>query len=115
MAANLKGDIALVHCSDGSGTTNIFTEYLSAVSSEWKSGVGKGTSVKWPVGLGARGNAGVAGLVQQTSGGIGYVELAYATHNKLPYASIKNGAGESIEPNLEATTLAAEGVTAIPD
>ncbi len=115
MASNLKGDIALVHRSDGSGTTNIFTDYLSAVSSEWKSGVGKGTSVKWPVGLGARGNAGVAGLVQQTPGGIGYVELAYATQNKLPYAFIKNGAGEFIDPTLESTTLATEGVTAIPD
>ncbi|HST03837.1 MAG TPA: phosphate ABC transporter substrate-binding protein PstS [Chloroflexia bacterium] len=114
MAAYLKGDIAVTERSDGSGTTNIFTSYLSAVSPEWKSSVGSGTAVKWPVGLGARGNAGVAGLVQQTPGGFGYVELAYAKQNNLPYAFMKNGAGEFTEPTIEATALAAEGVT-IPD
>jgi phosphate transport system substrate-binding protein len=111
MASSLKGDIAVIHRSDGSGTTNIFASYLSAVSPEWKSGVGSGTSVKWPAGLGARGNAGVAGLVQQTPGGIGYVELAYARQNNLPYAFVKNSSGEFIEPTIEATTLAAEGIT----
>ena len=115
MASNLKGDIAIVHRSDGSGTTNIFTDYLSAAGAEWKSSVGKGTSVKWPAGLGARGNAGVAGLVQQTPGSVGYVELAYAIQNKLPYAFVKNGVGEFIEPTLESTTLAAEGATNVPD
>lgn len=115
MAANLKGDIAVVHRSDGSGTTNIFTDYLSTVSADWKAKVGKGTSVNWPVGLGGRGNAGVAGLVQQTPGGIGYVELAYAVQNKLPYASVKNAAGEFVEPTLESTGLAAEGVSNVPD
>jgi phosphate transport system substrate-binding protein len=114
MASALKGDIAVVHRSDGSGTTNIFAGYLSAVSPEWKSSVGTGTSVKWPAGLGARGNAGVAGLVQQTPGGIGYVELAYAKQNNLPYASVKNGSGEFVEPTVDATALAAEGIT-IPD
>jgi phosphate transport system substrate-binding protein len=114
MANALQGDIAVVHRSDGSGTTNIFASYLAAVSAEWKSSVGSGTSVKWPVGLGARGNAGVAGLVQQTPGGIGYVELAYAKQNDLPYAYVKNSAGEFVEPTIEATSLAAEGVT-IPD
>lgn len=114
MASVLKGDIAVVHRADGSGTTNIYTSYLAAVSPEWKANVGSGTSVKWPVGLGARGNAGVAGLIQQTPGSIGYVELAYAKQNDLPYAYIKNGSGEFIEPTIEATTLAAQGVT-VPD
>jgi phosphate transport system substrate-binding protein len=114
MASSLTGDIAVIHRSDGSGTTNIFTDYLSAVSSEWKSSVGKGTSVKWPAGLGARGNAGVAGLVQQTPGSIGYVELAYALQNNLPYAFIKNPSGEFIEPTLDSTRLAAEG-TEMPE
>lgn len=114
MGAFLKGDIAVVQRSDGSGTTNIFTSYLAAVSPEWKSSVGSGTAVKWPVGLGARGNAGVAGLVQQTPGGFGYVELAYAKQNNLPYAFMKNGAGEFVEPTIEATALAAEGAV-IPD
>jgi phosphate transport system substrate-binding protein len=114
MASALNGDIAVVQRSDGSGTTNIFTSYLAAVSPEWKSSVGSGTSVKWPVGLGARGNAGVAGLLQQIPGGIGYVELAYAKQNNLPYAFIKNGAGEFVEPTIDATALAAEGVT-LPD
>ncbi len=114
MAATLKGDISVIHRSDGSGTTNIFTDYLSAVSADWKAKVGKGTSVNWPVGLGGRGNAGVAGLVQQTPGGIGYVELAYANQNKLPYAFIKNAVGEFVEPTLESTGLAAEGVSSVP-
>ncbi|MGB9860245.1 MAG: phosphate ABC transporter substrate-binding protein PstS [Moorellaceae bacterium] len=102
-------DIAVVHRSDGSGTTNIFTDYLSKVSATWKDKVGKGTSVQWPLGIGAKGNEGVAGTVKQTPGSIGYVELAYAVQNKLPYASIRNKAGKFIEPSLETTTAAAAG------
>ncbi len=105
-------DIAVVHRSDGSGTTNIFTDYLSSVSSDWKGQVGKGTSVNWPVGLGAKGNEGVAGQVKQTSGSIGYVELAYAVQNKLPYAYVKNRAGLFVEPTLDSTTAAAAGAAA---
>ncbi len=100
-------DIAVVHRSDGSGTTNIFTDYLSNVSPDWKSKVGKGTSVNWPVGLGAKGNEGVTGQVKQTPGGVGYVELAYAVQNKLPYAFMKNQAGQFVEPTLDSTTAAA--------
>ncbi len=104
--------IAVVTRSDGSGTTNIFTDYLSSVSAEWKQKVGKGTSVKWPVGIGAKGNEGVAGQVKQTPGAAGYVELAYAVKNKLPYAHIRNQAGKFVEPTLETTTAAAAGAAA---
>ena len=114
LAANLTGDVLIVHRSDGSGTTNIFTDYLSTVSSQWQSSVGKGTSVNWPVGLGARGNAGVAGQVQQTPGGIGYVELAYAIQNKLTYAAMKNANGEYIAPTLDSTVAATKAVTSPP-
>ncbi len=106
--------VVVVHRSDGSGTTNIFTDYLSTVSPSWKSKVGKGTSVNWPVGLGGKGNEGVAGQVKQSRWSIGYVELAYATQNKLAYASIKNRAGKFVAPTLEATSAAAAGVK-IPD
>ena len=106
--------ITVVHRSDGSGTTNIFTSYLSAVSADWKSQVGKGNSVQWPVGIGGEGNAGVAGVVKQRTGSIGYVEQAYAVQNKLTWAALKNQAGSFVEPSLEATTAAMEGVT-IPD
>jgi len=109
-------DIAVVHRSDGSGTTNIFTDYLSAVSATWKSRVGKGTSVDWPVGLGGKGNEGVTGQVQQTPGAIGYVELAYAVQNKLPVASLQNQAGKFVDPTIESTTAAAAGAAAsMPD
>src|SRR3990172_2146191 len=101
--------IIVVHRSDGSGTTNIFTTYLSAISSTWASKVGKGTSVNWPVGLGGKGNEGVAGQVKQTPGTIGYVELAYAEQNRLPYASLKNHAGLFVEPTLEAISAAVAG------
>ncbi len=101
--------IAVVHRSDGSGTTNIFTDYLSTVSPAWKQRVGKGTSVNWPVGLGGKGSEGVTGQVKQTPGAIGYVELAYAAQNQLPYASVQNQAGRFIEPTLESTTAAAAG------
>ncbi len=106
--------IVVVRRSDGSGTSYIFTDYLSKVSSAWKAKVGKGTSVNWPVGLGGKGNEGVSGMVKQTPGSIGYVELVYAKQNDLPYASIKNQSGSYIEPSLESTSKAADGVT-IPE
>lgn len=102
--------IVVVHRSDGSGTTFIFVDYLSSVSGAWKLKVGKGTSVNWPVGLGGKGNEGVAGLVKQTPGALGYVELSYAVKNNLSYASIQNKAGNFIEPSLESTSKAADGV-----
>lgn len=99
-------DIIVVHRADGSGTTFIWTDFLSAVSREWKEKVGTSTSVNWPTGLGGKGNEGVAGTVQQNDGAIGYVELAYARQNKLPVASVKNAAGNIVAPTLEATTAA---------
>jgi phosphate transport system substrate-binding protein len=100
-------DIIVVHRSDGSGTTYIFTDYLSKVSPEWKGKVGHATSVDWPVGLGGKGNEGVTQQVKQLEGAIGYVELIYALSNKLPFAKVKNAAGTYIDPSLEATTAAA--------
>jgi len=107
-------DIVVVHRSDGSGTSFIFTDYLSHVSPDWKSKVGKGVSVSWPVGLGGKGNAGVAGQVKQTPGAIGYVELAYAHQNKLPFANMKNAAGIFITPTVDSVTAALASAT-IPD
>ncbi len=107
-------DIAVVHRSDGSGTTYIFTNYLSKVSADWKTKVGNATSVSWPGDIGGQGNAGVAGQVQQIPGAIGYVELAYAKQNKLPWATLKNAAGNYEEPTLAGTTKASQGV-ALPD
>ncbi len=104
-----KEAIIVAHRSDGSGTTNIFTDYLSSVSTVWKAQVGKGTSVNWPAGLGGKGNEGVAGLVKQTPGAIGYVELAYAVKNNLPCADIKNKSGNYITPSIETTTAAVNG------
>ena len=101
--------ILVVHRSDGSGTTNIFTDYLSNVSGEWVKSVGKGASVKWPVGLGGKGNEGVAGQVKTTKNTIGYVELAYAFENRLPYASLRNKSGHFVEPSIKATSAAAAG------
>ncbi len=101
--------IIVTHRSDGSGTTNIFTDYLSKVSKEWESKVGTGKSVNWPVGLGGKGNEGVAGLVKQTGGAIGYVELAYAVQNTLEYALIKNKAGNFVEPTFGSVSAAAAG------
>ncbi|HEY5513530.1 MAG TPA: phosphate ABC transporter substrate-binding protein PstS [Geomonas sp.] len=101
--------IIVVHRSDGSGTTSIFTDYLSSVSPEWAKKVGKGASVKWPVGLGGKGNEGVAGQIKTTPFTIGYVELAYAFENKLPYAYLKNSAGTFIEPSIASTSAAAAG------
>jgi phosphate transport system substrate-binding protein len=106
--------IAVVHRSDGSGTTNIFTSYLSKVSTDWNTKVGNANSVNWPGDVGGSGNAGVAGQVQQIPGAIGYVELAYALQNNLPYASLKNASGNFIAPSLASTTSAATGVT-LPD
>ncbi|HWC73900.1 MAG TPA: phosphate ABC transporter substrate-binding protein PstS [Gemmatimonadales bacterium] len=102
-------DIVVAHRSDGSGTSYIFTDYLSKVSPEWKEKVGKGTAVNWPVGIGGKGNEGVAASVAQTPGGIGYVELAYANTNKLQYAQLRNQSGKFINPTLEATTAALAG------
>ena len=101
--------IIVVHRSDGSGTTSIFTDYLSAVNGEWGQKVGKGTSVKWPVGLGGKGNEGVAGQIKTTPYALGYVELAYAFENKLPYASLKNQSGVFVEPSIHSTSMAAAG------
>jgi phosphate transport system substrate-binding protein len=102
--------IAVAHRSDGSGTTYVFTNYLSKVSPEWKQKAGNSTSVKWPVGLGGKGNEGVTGLVKQTPGAIGYVELAYANQNKLPLAELQNKEGVFLKPSLASTSEAAAGV-----
>lgn len=106
--------ITVAHRSDGSGTTFIFVDYLSAVSSEWEASVGKGTSVNWPTGIGGKGNAGVAGVVQQTPGTIGYVELAYAKQNNIAYAELKNKDGNWVKPSLEGASAAAAEAQ-IPD
>ncbi|HMG71685.1 MAG TPA: phosphate ABC transporter substrate-binding protein PstS [Gemmatimonadaceae bacterium] len=102
-------DILVVHRSDGSGTTYIFTDYLSTAVPAWKTSVGKGKEVKWPVGLGAKGNEGVAGQVKQTPGSVGYVELAYATQNQLPIAAIRNKSGQFVAASVPAVTAAAAG------
>jgi len=101
--------IIVAHRSDGSGTTFIFTDYLTKVSKTWAVNVGKGTSVNWPTGLGGKGNEGVAGIVKQTEGAIGYVELAYAVKNNLPYALMQNKAGEFVEATFESVSAAAAG------
>jgi phosphate transport system substrate-binding protein len=102
-------DVVVVHRSDGSGTSFGFTDYLSKVSPEWAQKVGKGTSVNWPVGLGGKGNEGVAATVNQTPGAIGYVELGYATSNKMAFGPVRNSAGKFVAPTLEAVTAAAAG------
>ncbi|MCS7000849.1 MAG: phosphate ABC transporter substrate-binding protein PstS [Bacteroidota bacterium] len=109
--------IVVVHRSDGSGTTAIFTDYLCKISNYWKQKYGQGTSVSWPKGtLGAKGNEGVAGQIRQIQGSIGYIELAYAVQNKLPYAAVQNSSGEFVLPALENVTLAAESMLqAIPE
>lgn len=109
-------EIIVGHRSDGSGTTFIFTSYLSAVSEEWLSRVGAGTAVEWPVGLGGKGNEGVAGIVKEQPGSIGYVELAYAEQNKLAYAYVENQSGNVIEPGLDSTTAASnEAIADMPE
>jgi phosphate transport system substrate-binding protein len=101
--------IIVVHRSDGSGTTYVWVDYLSKVSKEWEQKVGRGTSVKWPVGLGGKGNEGITGQVKNTPGALGYVELAYAKTNNLPAAAIRNQAGKFVTPSIESTTAAAAG------
>ncbi len=109
-------DITVVHRSDGSGTSAVFTDYLSKVSAEWKEKVGAGVSPSWPTGIGGKGNEGVTGQVKNTPNTIGYVELAYAAKNKLPVAHIKNAAGSFIEPSIDAvTSAAAASVANMPD
>lgn len=105
-------DIAVVHRSDGSGTTYIFVDYLSKVSTEFKQKVGVATSVQWPAGVGAKGNEGVSGLVKQTPGAIGYVELIYASNNKIAYGAVQNKSGQFITATLEGVTAAAAGAAA---
>ena len=106
--------IIVVHRSDGSGTTFIFTDYLSKVSPEWASGPGKGTSVKWPVGLGGKGNEGVAGQVRPLQGSIGNIELIYAVQNKIPYGVVKNSGGNYVKASLDSVTAAAASAKTIP-
>ena len=101
--------ITVVHRSDGSGTTYIWTDFLSKVSDEWKNKVGKGTSVNWPVGLGGKGNEGVAGLVKQTPNAIGYIELLYAAQNGIAFGKVQNAAGKFIKADLASVTAAAAG------
>lgn len=107
-------NIVVIHRSDGSGTTYIWTDYLSKVSSEWQGGPGKGTSVKWPVGLGGKGNEGVAGMIRGMQGGIGYIELIYAVQNKIDYGSVKNAAGVFVKASLESVTAAAASAPKMP-
>ncbi len=106
--------IIVVHRSDGSGTTYIFTDYLSKISKEWETTVGKGTSVKWPVGLGGKGNEGVAGQIRQLQGSIGYVELIYAVQNKITYGSVQNAAGNFVKASLDSVTEAAASSPKMP-
>jgi len=107
-------DIIVVHRSDGSGTTFIWTDYLSKVSADWKSQVGSGTSVKWPIGLGGKGNEGVAGSIRQLQGSIGYVELIYAVQNNIPYGSVRNSAGTFLKASLDGVKAAAASAPKIP-
>jgi len=106
--------IIVIHRSDGSGTTYIFTDYLSKISSDWQNGPGKGTSVKWPVGLGGKGNEGVAGMIRQMQGGIGYNELIYAVQNKIDYGSVKNASGSFVKASLDSVTAAAASAKSMP-
>jgi phosphate transport system substrate-binding protein len=106
--------IVVIHRSDGSGTTYIWTDYLSKISSDWQSQVGKNTSVKWPVGLGGKGNEGVAGMIRQMQGSIGYVELVYAVQNKITCGSVRNAAGNFVKASLESVTAAAASSPKMP-
>jgi phosphate transport system substrate-binding protein len=108
-------DIIVVHRAEGSGTTYIWTDYLSKVSDEWKNKVGRGASVKWPVGLGQKGNEAVAGGVKQNEGAIGYIELIYALQNNITYGSVQNSAGNYVKATLESVTAAAASVPDMPD
>jgi phosphate transport system substrate-binding protein len=112
---NLPGDkIVVVHRSEGSGTTYCWTDYLSKISPEWSSKVGKNASVNWPTGIGGKGNDGVAGLIKQQKGALGYVELIYAVRNHLPYGKVKNQAGEFVKADLQSVTAAAASVKEMP-
>jgi phosphate transport system substrate-binding protein len=113
-AALPDADILVVHRADGSGTTYIFADYLSSVSEEWEKSVGRGTAVKWPAGLGAKGNEGVTGQIKQMPGAIGCVELVYAVQNQLPYASVKNAAGNFVAPSV-ASVAAALAAATVPE
>ncbi len=106
--------IIVIHRSDGSGTTFVWTDYLSKISPEWKSRVGSNTSVSWPVGLGAKGNEGVAGMIRQMDGALGYVELIYALQNKITFGPVKNAAGNFVKGSLASTTAAAASVKNMP-
>jgi phosphate transport system substrate-binding protein len=106
--------VICVHRSEGSGTNFIFTDYLSKISSEWAGGPGKGASIKWPVGLGAKGNEGVAGMIRQMDGAFGYLELIYAAQNHIPFGTVKNAAGSWVKASLEGTTAAAASVKNMP-
>lgn len=106
--------IVVIHRSDGSGTTFVWTDYLSKVSPDWKSSVGSNTSVSWPIGLGGKGNEGVTGMVRQTDGSIGYVELIYALQNKVPFGVVQNAAGNFVKASLESTTAAASAAKFTP-
>src|SRR5215467_7143261 len=108
-------DIVVVHRSDGSGTTYIWTDYLSKVSDDWKNKVGKGTSINWPVGLGGKGSEGVTGLIKQTPNSIAYVELTYAVQNNIPYGTVKNSAGTFVKADLTSVSAAAAGIKDMPD
>jgi phosphate transport system substrate-binding protein len=107
-------NIEIVHRSDGSGTSFVFTDYLSKVSPEWKSKVGANTSVSWPAGLGGKGNDGVEGLIKQTPFSVGYVELIYAVNNKMAFADVKNAAGKFVTPSFESVTAAAASAKEMP-
>jgi phosphate transport system substrate-binding protein len=107
-------DIIVLHRSDGSGTTYIFTDYLSKISPDWQSGPSKGTSVKWPKGLGGKGNEGVAGMIRQMPGSIGYIELIYAVQNKIPYGTMQNSAGDFVKASLASVTAAAASAPKMP-
>jgi phosphate transport system substrate-binding protein len=107
-------EIVVVHRSDGSGTTFIWTDYLSKISAEWKASVGAGTSVKWPKGLGGKGNEGVAGSIRQLPGSIGYVELIFAVQNKIAYGSVRNSSGNFLKATLEGVTAAAASAPKMP-
>ncbi len=106
--------IIVIYRSDGSGTTFIFTDYLSKISQDWANGVGKGTSVKWAIGMGGKGNEGVAGQIRQLQGSIGYVELIYAVENKITYGSVKNAAGNFVKASLDSVTEAAASAKSMP-
>ncbi len=108
-------NITVVHRSDGSGTTYIWTDYLSKVSKDWEGTTGKGTSVKWPVGLGGKGNEGVSGSLRQLPGSIGYIELIYALQNKIPYGIVQNSSKNFVKASLQSVTAAAVGVKMPPD